>query len=155
MNPQKEIWRYLAKARIEIGKFADALPAIANVLDVEENAAWKADALLDRARALLGLGRHAESRKAADEAMELRPQGRTAAYLRIISGDLFIHEENLGRAAAEYLNVINFHEDEDLKPLALYKLIKVLETQGNAAEAAKYRTQLANDFPNWKAPEGE
>ncbi|MDP4896239.1 MAG: tetratricopeptide repeat protein [Akkermansiaceae bacterium] len=152
---QKEIWRYLAKARIEIGKFADALPAIANVLDVEENAAWKADALLDRARALLGLGRHAESRKAADEAMELRPQGRTAAYLRIISGDLFIHEENLGRAAAEYLNVINFHEDEDLKPLALYKLIKVLETQGNAAEAAKYRTQLANDFPNWKAPEGE
>ncbi|MEP2777156.1 MAG: tetratricopeptide repeat protein [Luteolibacter sp.] len=151
----KEIWRYLAKAYIEIKKYKEALPAISNIIDVEENLSWKADALLDRARALLGLGRHAESRKAADEAIELRPQGRTSAYLRIVSGDLFIHEENLGRGAAEYLTVVNFHEDEDLKPLALHKLIKVLEAQGNAAEAAKYRTQLANEFPNWKAPEGE
>lgn len=149
----KEIWRYLAKALIEIDKFSDALLAIANVLDVEDSPAWKADALLDRARALLGLKRHAESRKAADQAMELRPQGRTGAYLRIVSGDLFIHEENLGRAAADYLNVINFHEDEDLKPLALHNLIEVLEKQGNKAEADKYLIQLKNEFPNWKAPQ--
>lgn len=151
----KEIWRYLAKALIETGGYSDALPALANTLAAEENLAWKADALLDRARALLGLGRHAESRKAADEAMELRPQGRTAAYLRIVSGDLFTHEKNLGRAAAEYLNVVNFHEDDELTPLALHKLIKVLEAQGNDAEAAKYRTKLASEFPNWKAPEAE
>lgn len=151
----KEIWRYLAKALIKTSRYTNALPAVSNVLDVEENLSWKADALLDRARALLGLERFSESRKATDEAMELRPQGRTAAYLRIVSGDLFVNEENLGRAAADYLNVINFHDDEELKPLALHKLIKVLEAQGNAAEAAKYRTQLANEFPNWKAPEGE
>ena len=151
----KEIWRYLAKALIKTGRYDDALPAISNVLDVEDNLAWKADALLDRSRALLGLKRFKESRKAADEAMELRPQGRTAAYLRIVSGDLFVQEENLGRAAAEFLNVVNFHEDDDLKPLALHKLIKVLKTQNNSADAAKYSTQLASEFPNWKAPEGE
>lgn len=149
---QKEIWRYLAKALIEIGKFTEALPAITNLLDVEDNPAWKADGLLDRARALYGLKRFDESRKTADEALALRPQGRTSAYLRIVSGDLHIEEANLGKAAADYLYVINFHDDADLKPLAIHKYIGVLEKQGNTAEAAKFKTKLAAEFPNWKAP---
>ncbi len=149
---QKEVWRYLAKALIEIGKFTEALPAIANLLDVEENPAWKADALLDRARALYGLKRYDESRKAADEAAALRPQGRTSAYLLVVSGNLYVEENKLGQAAADYLKVINFHEDADLKPLAIHKYIGVLEKQGNAAEAAKFASKLAADFPDWKAP---
>jgi tetratricopeptide (TPR) repeat protein len=149
---QKEVWRYLAKALIEIGKFTEALPAIANLLDVEDSPAWKADGLLDRARALFGLKRFAESRKAADEAAALRPQGRTSAYLLVVSGDLFIEESNLGQAAADYLKVINFHEDADLKPLAMHKYIQVLEKQGNAAEAAKFASKLTTEFPDWKAP---
>ena len=151
----KEIWRYLAKALIEAGNPGDALPALANLMDTEEAPAWKADALLDRARALYLLKRHAESRKAADEALALRPQGRTSAYLRIVSGDLFIQEGDLGKAAADYLYVINFHDDADLKPLAIHKYIRVLEKQGNAAEAAKFKAQLAKDFPAWKVPQGE
>lgn len=148
----KEIWRYLAKSLIETGKPEDALPALANVLDVEENPAWKADALLDRARALYDLKRFGESRKTADEALALQPQGRTSAYLRIVSGNLHIQEENIGQAAADYLYVINFHDDADLKPLAIHKYIAVLETQGKADEAAKFKLQLAKDFPKWKAP---
>ncbi|WP_411826733.1 tetratricopeptide repeat protein [Luteolibacter sp. AS25] len=148
----KEVWRYLAKALIETGSAAKALPAIANVLEVEENASWKADALLDRGRALYELTRYAESRKAADEALGLRPQGRTSAGLRILSGDLHLKEGNEGQSGADYLYVIQFHEDTDLKPLAIHKYIGVLEKQGKAAEATKFKTQLASDFPNWKAP---
>ena len=148
----KEIWRYLAKSLIETGKPEDALPALANVLDVEENPAWKADALLDRARALYDLKRFGESRKTADEALALQPQGRTSAYLRIVSANLHIQEENIGQAAADYLYVINFHDDADLKPLAIHKYIAVLEMQGKADEAAKFKLQLAKDFPKWKAP---
>jgi len=151
----KEIWRYFAKALIETGKPEDALPAVSNVLDVEDNPAWKADALLDRARALYNLKRYAESRQAADEALALRPQGRTSAHLRIVSADLHIEENNIGKAAADFLTVINFHEDADLKPLAISKYIQVLEKQGKAVEAAKYQEQLAKDFPNWKTPRGE
>lgn len=149
---QKEVWRYFAKALIEIGKFTEALPAITNLLDVEDNPSWKADGLLDRARALYGLKRYAESRKAADEALALRPQGRTSAYLRIVSADLHIEEGDLGKAAADYLYVINFHDDADLKPLAIHKYIGVLEKQGNAIEAAKFKAKLAAEFPAWKAP---
>jgi len=120
------------------------------VLAVEENPAWKADGLLDLGRALLALDRPAESRKAAEDAMALRPQGRTAAALRILTGDLEIKAGDPKKASAEYLVVVNFHEDKELKPLALSKLIKALDSQGDKAEADKYRQQLSTEFPEWK-----
>jgi tetratricopeptide (TPR) repeat protein len=148
----KEVWRYLAKARLENGDAAGALAAVNNVLAVEDNSGWKADGLLDRGRAQLLLGKPVEARAAADEASALRPQGRTSAGLRILSGDLSFLAKDLGPAAADYLNVIQFHEDADLKPLAIWKYIRVLEEQGKAAEAEKYRQQLKTEHPSWKAP---
>ncbi|MEO0017415.1 MAG: hypothetical protein RLZZ522_698, partial [Verrucomicrobiota bacterium] len=75
----KEIWRYLAKARLEIRDPQGALDAVAHVLEAEDNPGWKADALLDRGRAQLALNHPAEARIAANEALDLRPQGRTTA----------------------------------------------------------------------------
>ena len=148
----KEIWRYLAKARLETMAAAGALIAVNNVLAVEDNPGWKADGLLDRGRALFMLNRNAEARLAADEAEELHPQGRTSAGLRILSGDLGFQAKQYDAAGADYLNVISFHEDKDLKPLAIWKYIKVLKEQGNASEAEKYKLQLKTDFPDWKEP---
>jgi TolA-binding protein len=146
----KEVWRYLAKARLETGDGEGALSAANNVLAVEDNPGWKADGLLDRGRALLILNRDSEARIAADEGAALRPQGRTSAGLRILSGDLNFKSKSFGPAAADYLNVIQFHEDADLKPLAISKYIRVLDEQGKAAEAEKFRLQLKTEFPNWK-----
>ncbi len=148
----KEVWRYLAKARLETADSAGALTAADNVLAVEDNPAWKADGLLDRGRALLALDRADESRKAADESLALRPQGRTSAGLRILLGDLEIKASDPKKAAAEYLIVVKFHEDKDLKPLAIWKLIKALDQQNDKTEADKYRLQLKTEFPDWKAP---
>ncbi len=148
----KEVWRYLAKARLETGDYAGALTAATNVLAVEENSAWKADGLLDSGRALLALDRAAESRKAADEALELHPQGRTSAGLRILIGDLEMKAGDARKASADYLVVVKFHDDKDLKPLALWNLIQALEKQSDKAEAEKYRQQLKTEFPTWKAP---
>lgn len=148
----KEVWRYLAKARLETGEAEGALAAVNHLLAVEENPGWRADGLLDLGRALFALKRMDEARKAADEAAALRPQGRTSSGLRILSGDLNVNDGKIGPAAADYLNVIQFHEDADLKPLAIWKYIKVLELQGKSDEASKYRGQLQSEFPAWKTP---
>jgi tetratricopeptide (TPR) repeat protein len=148
----KEVWRYLAKARLATGDAKGALEAVDHVLEVEDNPAWKADGLLDRGNALLKLDQAAESRKAADEALALRPQGRTSAGLRVLVGDLEMKANDARKAAAEYLIVVNFHNDRELKPLALSKLIQALETQGDKTEAEKYRRQLEAEFPDWKPP---
>ena len=148
----KEVWRYLAKSRLETGEAKGSLEAADHVLEVEDNPAWKADGLLDRGRALLALDRATEARTAADEALALRPQGRTSAGLRILLGDLEMKAGDAKKASAEYLIVVNFHEDKDLKPIALSKLVTALETQGDKTEAEKYRQQLKSGFPDWKSP---
>jgi tetratricopeptide (TPR) repeat protein len=148
----KEVWRYLSKSLIETGDAEGALTAINHMLEVEDNPAWKADGLLDRGRALLMLDRPAEARKAADEALELRPQGRTSGGLRILIGDLEMKANNFKLAAKEYLIVVGFLDDRDLKPLALSKLITALEAQNDKPEAEIYRRQLKTEFPDWKAP---
>ena len=148
----KEVWRYLAKARLESGDPEGGLSAVNNVLAVEDNPGWKADGLLDRGRALLTLQRSAEARAAADEALALRPQGRTSAGLRILLGDLESEAMDMGKATAAYLYVAEFSVDKDLKPLALWKLIKAYKQQGNSEEAARYQGQLETEFPDWKAP---
>ncbi len=148
----KEVWRYLAKARLESGDADGALTAVNNVLAVEDNPGWKADGLLDRGRALLTLKRPTEARIAADEALALRPQGRTSAGLRILLGDLETDAKDMGKATAAYLYVAEFSVDKDLKPLALWKLITAYQQQANPQEAAKYKKQLETEFPNWKAP---
>lgn len=148
----KEVWRYLAKSLLEIGDGKGALTAANNVLEVEDNPGWKADALLDRGSALLQLKRPTEARKAADEALALNPQGRTSAGLRILLGDLETEAKDLGKAAAAYLYVVQFHDDKDLKPLALFKLAATYENQGDSANAEKYEKQLKTEFPDWKRP---
>lgn len=147
----KEVWRYLAKARLETKNPQGALIAADNALAIEDNPAWKADSLLDRGRALLLLDRSSEARSASDEAMKLQPQGRTSAGLRILRGDLEMKAKAPRKAAAEYLIVVNFHEDRELKPTALDGLIKALTEQGDKAQAEKYRSQLVSEFPDWKS----
>jgi tetratricopeptide (TPR) repeat protein len=149
----KEVWRYLAKARLQTGDAEGALVAANNVLAVEENAAWKADGLLDRGLALLALDRPAEARTAADEGLALRPQGRTSGGLRILVGDLEFKAGDARKASAEYLIVVGFLDDKELKPRALWKLIQALDAQGDKVGAEKYRQQLKAEFPAWKQPE--
>ncbi|MFT3991411.1 MAG: tetratricopeptide repeat protein [Luteolibacter sp.] len=147
----KEVWRYLAKARLESGDAEGGLTAASNVLAVEDNPSWKADGLVDQGRALLKLNRLDEARKAADAASDLRPSGRTSAQLRLLSGDLFFEGKDYKRAAADYLTIVSLHEDKDLKPLALHHLAEAYAKSGDNAEAEKYRTQLKTEFPAWKA----
>jgi tetratricopeptide (TPR) repeat protein len=147
----KEIWRYLAKARLESNDGEGALTAVNNLLEVEDDPRWKADALVDKGRALLILNRPSEARQIASESEKLGPSGRTRSLLRILSGDLYLKESNLERARGEYAVVVEISADADLRPLALHKLATLAEQGGDKAQADRYREQLARDFPGWKA----
>ncbi|MGC4016024.1 MAG: tetratricopeptide repeat protein [Luteolibacter sp.] len=148
----KGIWRYLGKARYETGKYEEALKATLNVLEVEQDPALKADALLDKGRELFALKRDAEAQKAVDEATVMHVEGRTGAGLRLLTGDLNMRAGKAEDATHDYQYVVNWIDDRDLKPLAIWKLAKALEKKGDTAEAEKYREKLKKEFPNWEAP---
>ena len=150
----KEIWRYLGKSLLAAGKAEEALPAIDRALEVEEALNWKADGLLDRAKAYLALGKTDLAMKASEDGQALRPVGRVGSELRLVQGDIHMKRNDPAQAAAAYVVVVELLDDNDkvLKPLALWKLIKALEAKDDKPGAAEYRRQLETKYPDWKPP---
>lgn len=154
-NPRvtpKETWRYLGKSLIASGKPEAALPAVNHVLEVEDQPAWIADGLLDKAKALLALKRLEEAQKAVDECQALRPEGRVGSAIRIVQGDIFMEQGNAKDAAGAYVVVVQLLDDNDrvLKPEAIWKHIKALKATNQMDEAAKSQAQLSENYPDWK-----
>ncbi len=151
----KETWRYLGKSLLNDGKPEEALKAIGNALEVEDNLFWKTDGLLDKAKALLALGRLDEAMKIAQECQDLRPQGRVNSEIRLVTGDIWMKRNEPAKAAAEYAPVAEIMLDDNdkvLKPLAIWKLANALDAKGDKADADKYRETLRRKYPEWKEP---
>ncbi|MBB5351199.1 tetratricopeptide (TPR) repeat protein [Haloferula luteola] len=157
-NPElapKEVWRFLGKARLRSGDAAGALTAIDHALQTEEDPAWKADGLADRASALLKLGKSKEATQAVEEGLALRPEGRTGAQLNLVRGDIFLAENQAQEAVRAYILPVELMDDSDqvVKPLAYHKLILALKAAGNTADATQYATELKRKYPNWSPPQ--
>lgn len=150
----KQTWRYLGKALLAAGKAKEGLTAINNALEVEDAPMWKADGLVDRAKALLAMNKLEEATSALSEARALRPQGRTVAEVMIVNGDIQMKRNDPARAAVDYVTAIEQLDDNDrvLKPQALYKAGIALEKKGDPSSAQEYRMMLQNKYPEWKAP---
>ena len=148
----KQTWRYLGKALLASGKAEKALQPIANALEVEDSGMWKADGLLDRAKALIALGRLDEASSAAAECRALRPQGRTNAEVMIVQGDIHMKRNDPARAAMDYVAAVEQLDDNDrvLKPLAIHKVAVALEKKADPSGAQEYRMMLRSKYPEWR-----
>ena len=154
-NPElspKEVWRFLGKSRLRSGDAGGALTAINFALQVEEDLAWKADGLADKANALLALKRLEEANSAVEEGLGMRPEGRVGAQLHMARGDILMAEEKPAEAVRSYILPVQLMDDNDrsVRPLALHKLIQALEAAGQADDARKYREELQQKYPDWK-----
>lgn len=149
----RDVWRNLGKALILTKDYKRALPAIENVLAVEENSAAKAEALLDQSRCFFHLKELDKAKKSIEECFALKPQGALNSEASIHFGDIKMAQNDPVGAQETYAGVAVLMEDARLKPLALSRLVKALETNGKSAQAEEYRKELAEKFPNWKEEE--
>ncbi|PNC05066.1 tetratricopeptide repeat protein [Akkermansia muciniphila] len=153
-NVKKVIWRNLAKVRLALKKYDRALVASNNFLKDEDQPYRRADGLLDKASILLGLGRYADARKTAEEALALGVEGPLMASLKIILGDISYAEKKFDEAAKYYgVTAELFVNDAELKPKALFKAAEALDKAGRKSEASQYRARLQKEFPDWKQDE--
>ncbi|MDO4409733.1 MAG: tetratricopeptide repeat protein [Akkermansia sp.] len=153
-NVKKIIWRNLAKVRLALKKYDRALVASENFLKDEEQPYRRADGMLDKASILLGLGKYAEARKTAEQALALGVEGPLMASLKIVLGDISFAEKKYDEAAKFYgVTAELFVNDEELKPKALHRTAQALEKAGRKAEASQYRNRLQSEFPEWKPEE--
>lgn len=148
---KRVIWKNLAKARLALKRYETALVAVDFYLQEEQQPFGKVEGQLDKAAILLGLGKHAEARKTAEEGLAAGVEGPLMASLRIVLGDIAYAEKKYDEAAKQYVMVAElFVQDKELKPEALYKAYMSLEKAGRVADAAVYKSMLDKEFPGWK-----
>ncbi|MBK1856287.1 tetratricopeptide repeat protein [Verrucomicrobiaceae bacterium 5K15] len=146
----KSFWKMLGSARVETGKYEEALEAIKNFLDVAEEPFWKAETLLDQAKAYLGLEKLAEAKTSAEEGLQLRPKGSVNSELRMVLGDIAYNQKDYDTAAGLYVVAVElFTDDQKLRPEALLKAYQALEKKGDQEQAKHYLNTLNKEFPNY------
>lgn len=146
----KAFWKMLGHARVTIGKNEEALVAIGHFLDVVEEPFWKAETLLDQARAYLGLTKFDLAKGSAEAGLALRPKGMINAELRLTLGDIAYQAQDFNAAAAAYVVVVEFLvNDKKLRPEALYKAHQALSKKGDAEQAQHYLDTLKKEFPDY------
>ncbi len=143
----KIFWRLLSKARVKSKQPEKALEAIEHFLAVETDPPLVADSLLDKAISLYQVEKWVESKEIATQAMNMNPQGRLKAGLRMVLGDIAFQAEDYQTAVKEYVIVSNFDADLTLQPRALQGAMKSLKELGNHTEARRYETLLREKYP--------
>ena len=148
-----DVWRYLAKANLKIRDYNKALDAVEHVIQREQEEFWKSDAYLDKSQALLGLNKLDEAIIVSEEGLHFQPKGTIEAGLRFSMAEAKLRNGDLDDAKDEVLLVASKYEsDTTIRPYALWKSIKIFESQGNPAAESMSNT-LKTQYPNWNPPE--
>lgn len=149
------IWFTLSEARLANGHFEGAVQAADFYLrKADLPPPQQAKGLLNKARALYGLQKYAEAAPVINEALRLQPEARVQGNLRILNGDIALAQGDPAEAAQRYVVPSQMFDDEEIAPLALWKLVQALEMAGNTVKAKEYREDLSRRFPKYRPPEG-
>ena len=153
-RPQVEplVWKCLARSRLELRQYQRGLEAAEHYLSLETQPYRRAEGMRDKSQLLLGLKRVAEARALCEEAIAMGIDGPMKSAIFVALGDTYYAEANYDEAAKYYGRVANVVSDQELKPLATYKLVCTLARCGKQAEAEQYRASLKSEFPGWRAP---
>ena len=153
-EPDIGLWKAVAKSRLEVpGREGAALSAVEIILANENDVFWRCDAFLDKANALIGLGRWDEAEIAAHRGLDLDPQGTIKAGLHLALGDISLARADYHAASSAYVRAAEFFlNDATIQPMALYKAAWCLSKAGDTSAAEAFQERLRMDHPDWKAP---
>ena len=144
------IWRYLSKAQMQTGQYQEAFISVSNLLSMEEDKPRIVDALLDKAKIQMELGKDGDAKRTADSALEMNPTGRIQAELLKVIGDFHYRVGEPEKAANHYVLLVDSAKDLPSHPQILDRLARSLAKAGNAAEAKRYADQLRAIYPAYK-----
>ncbi|MEM9081236.1 MAG: tetratricopeptide repeat protein, partial [Verrucomicrobiota bacterium] len=139
------VWKAYSKTSEALAKHPQTLKAVNILLPLESSPYLRAVLLQRRAKAHLGLEHFASAQKAAEEALQLKPQGNLNAELRLTLGDIAWNQKNWDTALSHYVVVAELIGQGDIQQIALRKSIAAFEEKGDATslvEADRYKKLL-------------
>jgi cellulose synthase operon protein C len=107
-----------------------------------------ADLDFARGRALLGLARLEDARRAFQAVIDARQGSELAAQAHLLRGETYFHEDRLREALAEFLKVDMLYHAPQWQAAALLEAGKVHERLGQWSDAAETYETLRARFPN-------
>ncbi len=144
------IWRYLSKAQMQTGQNQEAFISVSNLLSMEEQPARVVDALLDKAKIQMELGKDGDAKRTAESALKMNPVGRIQAELLKVIGDFHYRIGESKEAANHYVLLVESGETLSSYPQILDRLAKSLAKVGNVSEAKRYADQLKAAYPTYE-----
>lgn len=156
----------LARAWLELKKYSEASEVIDKVLASPPDVGAKANALLTKSRALLGLEKFTEADQAAQDGLNIVKAGKLQAQLLIQEGDIFYEEgEKLAKkgdnvaavqkwqaAAGKFVVPSQIFVDPQITPEALFKAARALDRAGETNKAEELLKQLKAKYPEYRPP---
>ncbi|MFC5050956.1 tetratricopeptide repeat protein [Rubritalea spongiae] len=142
------VWRLLAKAQLKTSQLKKALTSVDNLLTIEEEDAYKVEAMLDKTNILIGLKQFDEAKTVGEDALALRPSGKPKAGLLLALGDIAYLQNDFASAAEHYVLVVENFPELAIHKTALDKLIDSLTKAGKSKEALDYKKILQQEYPN-------
>ena len=140
-------WFLLAETQMGLKKLTDAAVSVDQYLSLTEDPDQRARGFLLKARAALDLNKVAEARMAADEALQLQPEGRLNAEARFVVGEIFFKESDFDSAARSFMAIAVLTDDPDITPRALKRAAEAYRLSGKNAEADKALKEASERFP--------
>lgn len=143
------IWRILSKAQLKAELYQDAFISISFLLDLEDDKAKIVDALLDKAKIQVALGKTGDSKTTAEEALAMNPTGKTQVELLKILGDFHYMIGEPREAANRYVLLVDSAENLEFHPLVIDRLARSLDKLGDKDESLRYEAMLKKRYPRY------
>jgi TolA-binding protein len=147
----KMVWLTLANSQNQLQSFAEAVSAAQSYLEQASDPADRARGFIALSSAQLGTKQFDDATKAAEQALNLQPEGRLNADARMCVGEVEFARGNYENAAKSYLSVAVLYEDPEVTPRALEKAYHAFQQAGNQDQASKTLSELKTRFPNYQA----
>ncbi|HZC36993.1 MAG TPA: tetratricopeptide repeat protein [Chthoniobacterales bacterium] len=147
----KVVWLTLADAQNQVQAFPDAIASANSYLEQAADPVDRARGFIALSSAQLGAKQFDDATRAAEQALNLQPEGRLNADARMCVGEIEFARGNYENAAKSYLSVAVLYEDPEVTPRALERAYHAFQQAGNQDQATKTLSELKARFPNYLA----
>jgi TolA-binding protein len=148
-NPpvKPDFWFYLGDAAARQQKYEEAENALGKYLQVANDPAGKAKALLKLGDVKIAAHKPDDAQKIAEQIMVLQPEGQVNAQARLLAGDVQFERGKFEEAGKAFMGVALLYDDPAITPRALKKAAAAYQKAGKTAEADKVVKQLRERYP--------
>ncbi len=140
----------LARSRVKLGKFKDAVDSYDSYLALVKDPVPRAGGLLEKCDAQIQGGMLDEAQKTAGEGLSFAPEGKANGEFRLRAAEVeFARKNYLGAMKIFEGLIATLPDDEDVTPRAMERAIECHKSLSNEAEVKRLENLLRSRFPEY------